>query len=70
MNKKLEELKSRRAELEHLLSDPAVASDSAQCTKLARELSEIIPFVKRYDQLLDIEKQIVELRCLCDGDYR
>ena len=61
MNKKLEELKSRRAELEHLLSDPAVASDSAQCTKLARELSEIIPFVKRYDQLLDIEKQIVEL---------
>ena len=64
MNKKLEELKKRHAELEHLLSDHAVVADSAQCAKYARELSEITPFVKKYAQLKDIEKQTLELKHL------
>ena len=64
MNKKLEELKKRHAELEHLLSDHAVVADSAQCAKYARELSEITPAVKKYAQLKDIEKQTLELKHL------
>jgi peptide chain release factor 1 len=61
MDKKLEDLKKRYHELEHLLADPSVAGDSTQCTKYAKELSEITPLVKKYEKLEDIEKQIAEL---------
>ena len=64
MNKKLEELKKRHAELEHLLSDHSVVADSAQCVQYARELSEITPAVKKYAQLKDLEKQALELKHL------
>ena len=61
MSKKLEELKKRHDALEQLLGDPVVASDTAQCAKLAKELSDISPVVKKYKELSDIERQIAEL---------
>jgi peptide chain release factor 1 len=61
MSNKFKDIKKRYAELQHLLSDNAVAADTSLCTKYARELSEITPVVKKYDACLDIIKQIEEL---------
>ncbi|MBI5873919.1 MAG: peptide chain release factor 1 [Candidatus Omnitrophica bacterium] len=61
MNNKFEDLKKRYSELEHLLSDHEVLTDSAQTAKYAREMSEISPVVKKYDEFLDVQKQIAEL---------
>jgi len=61
MNKKCEDLKKRYTELEHLLSDHAVVADTTLCAKYARELSEITPLVRKYEELCDIEKQTAEL---------
>lgn len=46
------------------MSDHAIVADTTQCAKYARELSEITPFVKKYDQLLDMTRQILELKHL------
>ncbi|MDD5019755.1 MAG: peptide chain release factor 1 [Candidatus Omnitrophica bacterium] len=62
MNKKLEELKKRKEELEQLLADPSVVGDTALCTKYARELSDISPAVRKYEELRDADKQAKELR--------
>lgn len=62
MDKKLEELKKRKEELEHLLSQQEIVADSALCAKYAKELSDISPVIKVYDELCDAEKQAVELR--------
>jgi peptide chain release factor 1 len=62
MDKKLQELKKRQEELEELLSDHDVVNDAARCAQYARELSEITPVVKKYAQLQDIQKQVVELK--------
>ena len=64
MLEKLEELKKRFIELEHLLSDHAIVADTVQCAKYARELSEITPLVRKYDQLLDAKRQTLELKHL------
>jgi peptide chain release factor 1 len=64
MIEKLEEFKKRFVELEHLLSDHAIVADTTQCAKYARELSEITPLVKKYDQLLDVRRQTEELKHL------
>ncbi|HAJ56975.1 MAG TPA: peptide chain release factor 1 [Candidatus Omnitrophica bacterium] len=59
--KKFEGLKKRYQELEQLLSDHAVVSDTVQTAKYAREMSEISPVVKKYDEFLDAQKQALEL---------
>ncbi len=61
MNKKLEDLKKRYAQLQQILADHAVGADNAQWAKVAKELSEITPFVRKYEELQNIEKQISEL---------
>jgi peptide chain release factor 1 len=62
MDKKFEALKKRYHELEASLADHAVVADTAQTTKLAREMSEIAPVVRKYDELCDARKQVVELK--------
>jgi peptide chain release factor 1 len=62
MNPKLEQLRRKRDELERLLADPAVVADSALCAKHAKELAEIAPAVRLYEQLLDVSRQVQELR--------
>ena len=64
MKEKLEALKKRYSELEHLLSDHAIVADTNQCAKYARELSEITPLVKKFEQLQDVERQLTELKHL------
>ncbi len=54
-------MKKRYCELEALLSDHDVVTDAAQTAKFARELSEISPVVKRYNEFLDAQKQLAEL---------
>lgn len=61
MDKKFEVLKKRYHELEVFLADHAVVADTAQTAKYAREMSEIAPVVRKYDELCDAQKQIVEL---------
>jgi len=59
--RKFDEMKKRYCELEALLSDHDVVTDAAQTAKFARELSEISPVVKRYNEFLDAQKQLAEL---------
>lgn len=61
MSMKIEELKKRVDELEKLLSDHAVVADAALCTKYAKELSEITPLIKKYNEADDLRKQASEL---------
>lgn len=60
-DQKLEGLKKRKVELEHLLSQQEVVAESALCAKYAKELSDISPIVRVFDDLNDIEQQIAEL---------
>ncbi|MFA5038538.1 MAG: peptide chain release factor 1 [Candidatus Omnitrophota bacterium] len=61
MTKKYEELKKRKEELEHLLSQQEVVADSALCTKYAKELSDITPAVRVYEEFCDAQQQAREL---------
>ncbi len=61
MPKTIEELKKRKVELEHLLADPAVLGDSALCVKYARELAEVAPILKKYDDLQEVRRQKSDL---------
>ena len=54
-------MKKRYQELEVLLSNHEVVTDAAQTAKYAREMSEISPVVKRYNEFLDSQKQLAEL---------
>jgi len=59
--RKFDEMKKRYSELEALLSDHEVVTDPAATARYARELSEISPVVKRYNEFLDAQKQLSEL---------
>ncbi|MFH0941296.1 MAG: peptide chain release factor 1, partial [Candidatus Omnitrophota bacterium] len=59
--RKFDEMKKRHQELEALLSDHEVVTDAAATAKYAREMSEISPAVKRYNEFLDAQKQLTEL---------
>jgi peptide chain release factor 1 len=55
---KLESLRARYAELEDLLCQPGVTSDSTRYVKLTRERGELQPLVLAYQRYLDVERQI------------
>ena len=57
---KLESLRSRYDELEDLLCQQDVASDSSRFIKLSRERSELKPLVQAYERYLKIERQIAD----------
>jgi peptide chain release factor 1 len=58
---KFDTIKARVGELHRLMADPAVAADASLCTKYAKELAELSPVAKVYDELMDAERQIAEL---------
>jgi len=58
---KLESSESRYQELEHVLADPEVIKDQAKYQKLAKELSDIMPFVQKFRELKSLDKQMQEL---------
>jgi peptide chain release factor 1 len=55
---KLESLRARYDELEDLLCQPSVLSDSTRYVKLTRERGELQPLVQAYAQYTKIERQI------------
>lgn len=54
-------LLERQKELEALLADLSVVSDTSLCAKYARELSEISPLVKKFQEIEDARQQHSEL---------
>ena len=48
MSDRFQKVEKRFQELEHLLSDQQIISDKSQYQKLAKELSDITPFVALY----------------------
>jgi len=59
---KLEKLEKRYIELEHALSDVKAMSDKANYQKLAKELSDISPFVHKFRELKETERQEADLK--------
>ncbi|MDD5292306.1 MAG: peptide chain release factor 1 [Candidatus Omnitrophica bacterium] len=59
---KLEKIEKRYIELEHKLSDVNTMSDKANYQKLAKELSDISPFVHKFRELKEVEKQAADLK--------
>ena len=58
---KLEKTESRFIELEQKLADPGIMNDKVEYQKLARELSEISPFVYKYRDIKKLDQQKMEL---------
>jgi peptide chain release factor 1 len=68
---KLESLRARCDELEDLLCQPDVISDSTRYVKLSRERGELQPLAAAYSRYLDIERRVREDReLLNDPDLR
>ena len=55
---KLEEIYRRYCELSEKLSDPAVISDTAEWTKLAKDQSEITEISRKYEEYTAVIKQL------------
>ncbi len=69
MFEKLDQIEARYEELEKQLSDPAVAADYQQATKVAQEQAEIRDIVetyRRYRRVLQEAKEVEELMSLED----
>jgi peptide chain release factor 1 len=68
---KLESLRARYDELEDLLCQQEVVSDSGRYVKLSRERGELQPLVQAYQRYVKIERQIREDRqALSDPELR
>ncbi|MGD8859188.1 MAG: peptide chain release factor 1 [Myxococcales bacterium] len=68
---KLESLRARYDELEDLLCQPEVASDSKRFTQLSRERGDLQPLAEAYDRHLKLQQQIAEDReAMSDPELR
>ncbi|HEY75518.1 MAG TPA: peptide chain release factor 1 [Thermoflexia bacterium] len=69
MWERLQEIERRYEELGRLLADPAVASDPARLTELAREHSSLEELVTLYREHRNLQQELEETRSLLDeGD--
>ncbi|HHS97822.1 MAG TPA: peptide chain release factor 1 [Chloroflexi bacterium] len=66
MWERLKEIEQRYEELTRLLADPAVASDPARLTELARERSSLEELVALYREHKDLERELKETRPLLE----
>jgi peptide chain release factor 1 len=65
----LGELERRYHELDHLMADPAVATDPGQLAELGRERAELDEVVSAFQEFRRVETQIEETQLLAgDGD--
>jgi peptide chain release factor 1 len=62
MKEKLEKIKARYIELTELLSDSSAIPNQEKYREFARELSEITPIIKAYDELLSLKRNLDETR--------
>ena len=66
MWERLKEIEQRYEELTRLLADPAVTSDPARLTELARERSSLEELVALYREHKDLERELKETRPLLE----
>ena len=64
MLEKLQKAQERFCELEKLLADPEVISDSQQYKKLAKEYADITPQVQKFREYNELRKQEEDLKTL------
>ncbi len=64
MSDRFQKVENRFQELEHLLADPQTISDKSQYQKLAKEISDITPFVALYRDFKKTVDQTAELKKL------
>src|SRR6476646_9971367 len=68
---KLESLRARYDELQELLCQPEVASDSTRFVQYSRERGELQPLVETYERYLHVQRQIREDKeALTDSELR
>lgn len=69
MEKKLNDIDQRFAELERLMADPSIATDPERLMELGRERSEIERLVTAYRELRAVNRQIDDAEAMkADGD--
>ena len=66
MKERLEKIKARYEELTNLLSDSSVISNQEKYKEFSKELSEITPIIKVYDELLSLKKNLDETHEIAD----
>jgi len=64
----LDELERRLNELDHLMADPAVATNAERLMELGRERAEMDPLVTAWRDYKSIEEQIAEAELMAEGD--
>jgi peptide chain release factor 1 len=62
----LDELERRLGELDHMMADPAVATDAGRLMELGRERADMEPLVTAWGEYKSIESQIQEARIMAD----
>lgn len=66
MKERLEKIKAHYEELTNLLSDSSVISNQEKYKEFSKELSEITPIIKVYDELLSLKKNLDETHEIAD----
>src|SRR5699024_5864065 len=64
----LDELERRLHEIDHMMGDPAIATDAEKLMELGRERSEIEPLVAAWNDYKSTETQIDEARLMVDDN--
>ena len=64
----LSELERRSSELDHVMADPAVATDPRKLSEYGRERAELEPVVAAYRDYQNVLRQIDEAEALADED--
>lgn len=66
MISKLESLRKRLAEIDASLADPEVARNPEAVRQLAQERADIVPLVEKFEELLDLQRQLAQARELIE----
>jgi len=62
----LDELERRLHEIDHLMADPAVATDAEKLMEYGRERSDMEPLVSAWVEYKSIDDQVADLRVMAD----
>src|SRR3712207_5000048 len=68
LDNKLAEIDRRYRELDHLLSDPAVATDPGKLQEYGRERAELEEIVAAYEEYRGIERSLTETQALAEDE--
>ena len=65
---KLDAMVKRSAELEELMAQPELASDSERLSKLAKEHADLQPLLITYQQYQELHKELLDAQQMAGGD--